>query len=92
MTVQLPAATAAAPLPGGPSAGKSRTRGWGAQPRGAPAPPSSAAGRAWGSCGLPYSQRRYVSCRDLKTCCSSKASFDFTVTSSSETHSYYTAE
>lgn len=33
-----------------------------------------------------------VSCRDLKTCCSSKASFDFTVTSSSETHSYYTAE
>lgn len=44
------------------------------QPRPVPFPSAPPAGRAWagGSCALLPSQRCYISCRDLKTCRSSK--------------------
>lgn len=93
MTLRFPAAPVAAGLPA-----MQKLHPWvgGLSPR-VPQHPllfaaTSPAMRARGSRRVLYSQSRYVSCRDLKTCCSSKASFDFTVTSSSETHSYYTAE
>lgn len=87
----FPAATAAAAFPARPWGGKGCAGGWWAG-LGVPQHPFCLllCLLARGHEGAEGSSA--VSCRDLKTCCSSKASFDFTVTSSSETHSYYTAE
>lgn len=92
MTAKLPQL----PIPAGPSTGKGCAQGGGLSPGVSqhlfPSLSQLLLGGSKGCRRLPQSQHSYVSCRDLQTCCSSKASFGFTVSSSSEPESYYTAE